>query len=83
MDNKEPLPLPYRVPELQKIVTTYEFFNDKWVAMVSHTFFADTQQELIQIIEAHRRSDDYFDASFKGEYKGIKLLNGESEVLFP
>lgn len=73
----------YRIPSLQKIITTYEFSNDQWVVVVTHTFFADTQQELFQIIDAHRKSDEFFDASFKGEYKGIKLLNGESNVLFP
>lgn len=77
----------YIIPELQTTITTYELMGDKWIASVSHTFHAHDQKTLFRLIDAHKTTDQYFKASFEGQfiYHGgiIYLRNSEPEVLWP
>ena len=77
----------YIIPELQITITSYELIGDRWIASVSHSFHANDQKTLFNLIAAHRSTDSYFDSSFKGEfhYHGgvIYLRNSEIKVQYP
>jgi len=78
----------YEIPPLQMTITTYELIGeDKWIATLSHTFHANTQEELFAIMEVHKETDSFFKSSFEGEfkYKGgiINLINSEPKVDYP
>jgi hypothetical protein len=84
LDTKEE----YTIPDLQCTITTYELIGeDKWVAILSHTFHGSTQEELFAIMKAHKESDSFFRSSFEGEFewKGgiIHLINSEPKVDYP
>lgn len=78
----------YKIPSLQMTVTSYELIGEnKYVAVLSHTFHASTQEELYAIMNAHKETDPFFKASFEGEfkYKGgiLYLKNSEPQVSYP
>lgn len=81
IDNK------YEIPALMITVTTYELMGDKWIATLSHSFHASDQDTLFRLIEAHRTTDSYFNASFNGffPYKEgiIYLRNSDAKVVYP
>ncbi len=54
-------------------ITTYELSDNNWIATVTHTFFGDTETELKGIMEAHKKTDVFFAASFTGNFNGITL----------
>lgn len=78
----------YEIPQLQATITTYEKVGeDKWIAVLSHTFHANTQEELFVIMNAHKETDTFFRFSFEGkfEWKGgiVYLVNSEPKISFP
>lgn len=75
----------YITPQLMLAITTFEYNDDtkNWVATLTHTFHANTQQELYQLLEAHIKTDQFFAASFEGNFKGIPLVNSDPRVLYP
>lgn len=50
-----------------------------WNPVLAHTFYGQTEEELENLVQAHRTTDSFFDASFNGifKWKGteIKLKN--------
>jgi len=77
----------YIIPELICTVSTYELIGDKWICVLSHSFHGSTQEEIYSLIEAHRKSDHFFDSSFDGMflYDGgiIYLKNSDIKISFP
>lgn len=65
--------------ELEIITSEYDDENNIWRRTLGHTFYSDTEDEIIGLVNAHRQTDTFFDASFSGifEWKGgtIKLKN--------
>lgn len=65
--------------KLKLKITTCEFYDNKWNRVLNHTFYGNTEQEINDTIKAHRITDSFFDASFKGvfQWKGeeIELKN--------
>ena len=85
---EEPKKEKYVIPELQCTVSTYELLdNEKMEVIISHTFHGSTQKEIFALIEAHKKDDSFFRASFEGEfpYNGgvIYLKNSEIKIVFP
>lgn len=73
-------------PPIAIIITTYELAEDtpgnyRWIATVTHTFHGDTEERAYQIMEAHKKTDVFFSASFQGNYKGITLKNSEPQII--
>lgn len=60
-------------------ITTCEWYNDRWNKVLAHIFYGNNEDEISQLIQAHRQTDSFFDSSFKGvfNWKGgtIKLKN--------
>lgn len=79
----------YTIPELMLTITTYEKQPDsnKYMATVTHAFHASDQKTLFAILDAHRMTDVFFDASFRGVFQwkdGIIILkNSEPSVSYP
>lgn len=71
----------YKQPSLMLEISTCEYYDDRWNLVLTHTFYGDTGDEINQLIEAHRKTDTFFDASFTGEFNGIRLKNYESEIV--
>ncbi len=75
---------PAKIPALAMLITTYELRQDKgkpvFVATVSHTFLGDTEEELNGIMQAHAKTDQFFAASIKGNWKGIILKNSDPVI---
>lgn len=65
--------------KLKLKITTCELYDSQWNEVLSHTFYGNTENEISQLIEAHRKTDSFFNSSFKGifEWKGgsIELKN--------
>lgn len=66
-------------PKLSVSIVTSEFYSNQWNPVLKHTFYGDTEEELESLIKAHKMTDTFFDASFKGIFKwkgtDIKLKN--------
>lgn len=60
---------------MEYTIDTYELINGNWHIVLSHVFYGNGQYEINQIIEAHRKTDSFFNASFDGEWNGIILKN--------
>lgn len=62
-------------PKPSVSIITNEFYNNQWNPVLSHDFYANTNEELENLIQAHRKSDPFFDASFNGTFnwKGSKI----------
>jgi len=60
-------------------VVTNEFYNDQWNPVLVHKFYANSYEELEDLVQIHRLSDPFFNSSFDGNFnwKGaeIKLKN--------
>lgn len=86
MSNQYPNPTEYTTPPVGLIITTYELAEDPnghyfWKAAVSHVFHGETIERVHQILDAHRKTDVFFDGSFKGEWNGIILKNSEPQIM--
>lgn len=78
----------YRIPSISLIITTYELSENvlgenpsEWLATVTHVFQGDTVERAYQISDAHRKTDLFYDGSFKGKYNGIILKNSEFQII--
>ena len=60
---------------MQYQIDTFELINGQWYKILSHIFYGNGQYEINQIIEAHRKTDSFFNASFDGKWNGIILKN--------
>jgi|SRR3972149_950578 len=83
-------PTEFIQPLVNLIITTYELSEDTsenpiWKSTVTHVFTGETEERVYQIMEAHRTTDAFFAASFKGVFpwKGgdIYLKNSEIEIV--
>lgn len=86
MTNQYPNPTEYSTPPITLIITTYELAEEPkshyfWKAAVSHVFHGETIERTRQILNAHRKTDVFFDGSFKGEWNGIILRNSEPQIM--
>lgn len=64
-------------PSLKYAIITSELDEEKGLyrEILVHIFYGDTMDEIQALIKAHRKTDVFFNGSFLGEYKGIKLRN--------
>lgn len=64
-------------PDLRFAVITYEIDEEKGEAIetIGHIFYGDNMEEIQGLIAAHRKTDTFFDGSFSGQWKDIKLKN--------
>lgn len=71
-------------PKLTVSITTSEFYNGEWTPVLMHRFYGESEEELADLINAHRTTDAFFRASFDGifNWKGstIKLKNSEPKI---
>ena len=85
-------PNKFSVPPISLIVTTYELAEKKgpiapgenpyeWLATVTHIFHGETIERVHQILNAHRKTDVFFDGSFEGKWNGIILKNSEPQII--
>ena len=86
MTDQYPNPTEYTTPPVALIITTYELAEEPkdhyfWKATVSHIFHGETIERVHQILNAHRKTDVFFDGSFEGEWNGIILKNSESQIM--
>ena len=90
MTDQVPDPIGYIQPPVNLIITTYELSEDTnknpiWKAAVTHIFSGETVERVHQIAEAHKTTDAFYAASFKGifPWKGenIYLKNSEQEII--
>ena len=58
-------------------ITTSEWNGSSWNPVVQHIFYGNTYTNVLAVMEAHRRSDNFFNASFTGMYNGIRLKNDQ------
>lgn len=74
------------IPKLSVSITTSEFYNNDWNPVLVHTFYGKDEEELANLIQAHRMTDKFFAASFVGifDWKGskIELKNSEPKLLY-
>ncbi len=65
--------------ELNIITSEYDDSNNTWRPTLKHTFYGNTENEILELVNSHRRTDTFFDASFSGIFKwkdgSIKLKN--------
>lgn len=75
------------LPKLSYEIVTSELddVNNKWIPVLKHTFYGNTEDEIIGLIKSHKQTDSFFRASFEGvfNWKGgtIKLKNDEIKLL--
>lgn len=90
MPDQIPDPTGYIQPPVNLIITTYELSEDSnknpiWKAVVTHVFSGETVGRVHQIAEAHKTTDAFFAASFKGVFPvkegNIYLKNSEQEIV--
>ncbi len=71
-------------PELKLEIITCEYYDNDWHETLKHTFYGNTEQDIEDIIDAHRQTDAFFDASFSGAFNWeggtIILKNDISEI---
>lgn len=72
--------------KLKLEITTSEYYNNQWNPILTHIFYGNNNDEIDQLIKAHRKTDVFFDASFTGEFKWnegtIRLKNIISDVSY-
>lgn len=61
-------------------ITTFEIYNGGSHPTVTHVFIGDNEDEARGVMNAHRQADQFFNASFSGNYNGIVLVNSEPLV---
>ncbi len=66
------------IPPVTLTITTYELVKGVPRATVNHEFFGNTEDEARKVLEAHRKTDAFFDASFTGNFRGIILVNSKA-----
>ncbi len=90
MTRQIPDPVEFIQPPVSLIITTYELSEDAsgnpiWKSTVTHVFTGETEERAYQIMEAHKKTDAFFAASFKGvlPWKGgdIYLKNSDIEIV--
>ena len=86
MANQYPNPTEYTTPPVSLIITTYELAEEPkghyfWKAALTHCFQGETAERAYQILNAHRKTDVFFDGSFKGGWNGIILKNSEPQII--
>ena len=90
MRSQIPNPTEFLQPPVNLIITTYELAEDIpghpiWKATLTHIFSGETVERARQIMEAHKTTDSFFAASFKGvlPWNGgnIYLKNSEPQIL--
>lgn len=90
MTNQTTEPTEHIQPPVNLAITTYELAEDSnnnpiWKATVTHIFSGETIERVHQIVDAHKNTDTFFEASFKGVFpwKGeyIYLKNSEIEII--
>lgn len=68
-------------PKLKLEILTSEYYDNNWNPVIMHTFYGDTEKELNDLVNSHRQTDTFFDASFIGTFKWkgstLKLKNTE------
>lgn len=64
-------------PTLKFAIVTFELDEEKEEAIetIGHIFYGDTIEDIQGLIAAHRKTDTFFDGSFSGQWKDIKLKN--------
>lgn len=67
-------------------VATYEYYSDRWNYTLSHTFPGKTKEEAFLILNAHRTTDSFLDASMSKKidedtYEGTLKYKGSILVL--
>lgn len=71
-------------PKLTVSIITSEFYNGTWTPVLKHTFYGESEEELADLINAHRSTDSFFRSSFEGVFKWkgseIKLKNSEPKI---
>ncbi|MDD3474311.1 MAG: hypothetical protein PHP08_00225 [Candidatus Dojkabacteria bacterium] len=71
-------------PPLKLKITTCEYYDNDWHPVVRHTFYGNSEEEINSIVEAHRKTDSFFDSSFDGIFRTddveIILKNEISEI---
>ncbi len=72
--------MPEKIPLFKLMVATYELVDNTWVATVEHSFYGDTEEEANRIMEAHKKTDRFFAASFTGQFNGIILANSTPKL---
>lgn len=77
----------YEIGSLQSTITTYTLIGNRWIGTTSHTFHGSTQEEIFDLIEAHKSVDTFFAASFHGVFYyhlgAIRLKNSEIKIDYP
>lgn len=72
--------------KLSVSITTCEYYDNRWNPVLKHEFYGNTEEELENLIQAHRITDSFFDASYQGKFKWkgteIKLKNFEPKLLY-
>ena len=58
-----------KLPSHKLKIKTCEYYNNKWNPVLIHTFLGNTEEEIAGLIDAHRQTDSFFDASFSGFFK--------------
>ncbi len=66
-------------------ITTYEFYNNKWNEVLTHAFYGTSKQDILALVEAHKKTDSFFRASFTGRFEWnndvIELKNEISDYI--
>jgi len=90
MPDQMPEPTEFVQPAVNLIITTYELAeyihnHPIWKSTVTHVFTGETIERVYKIMEAHKTTDSFFAASFKGvlPWKGgnIYLKNSEPQIV--
>jgi hypothetical protein len=85
-----PDPEAYTQPPVNLVITTYQLAEDDhknqiWKAAVTHVFSGETVERVHQITDAHKKTDTFFAASFRGIFPSkdgdIYLKNSEQEIV--
>ncbi len=64
-------------------ITTYEFYDGQLHPTLTHTFYGKSEEDARKILEAHRKTDAFFNGSFAGRWNGIVLKNSDESVQVP
>lgn len=75
-------------PKYMLDITTCELdeTNKQWIPTLTHRFYGNSQEEIDSLIDSHRKTDSFFNASFEGLFiwkdGEIQLKNVESKLMF-
>lgn len=70
-------------PPIMTVIHSFEFYDNVWHLILSHSFYGNTVDEAMSVLNAHRTTDTFFDNSFSGtfNYKGKVLTLKNSKIL--